>query len=238
MAAEDFNSSRFRMDGARSTLGRNQSAHYFQMQLEALEDAVDSKPSIALDLARSLIETTCKTILEDVGQQIVGAPQCSKLVKQTIACLRLTPNHSVRETKDGVGKVVNGIATMVHGLSEIRNHEGSASHGRDAFGRSLEPIHAQLAARSADAVVAFLWSVHQAGPAEIVNDRLRYEDHTRFNDWLDQGDPIEVLGILYKQSEVLFKTDPKAYKEGLVDFENGSLGQAEEDKAQSEARLS
>lgn len=216
MAADD----RFQMDGARSTLGRNQGAHYFVMQLEALEDAVDARPSIAFDLARSLIETTCRTILEDVGQQIIGTPECPKLLKQTVACLKLTPEFSVPETRDGVRKTINGIATVVQGLCEIRNREGSASHGRDAFGRSLEPMHAQLAARSADAVVAFLWSVHQAGPAEIVTHRLRYEDHTRFNEWIDQGDPVEVLGILYKQSEVLFKADPEAYRERLLEFEN------------------
>lgn len=210
---------RFSMDGAREILDRTAEVHFLRGQVEALEEAVLTRPGIALDLARSLIETTCKTILEDLGIEISGSWDCPRLMKETLARMRVSSDASP-EVREGVKDVVRGVSTVVNGLCALRNREGAASHGRDAFSKNLAPPRALLAARASDAIVCFLWSVHKGWQEGIIPERLHYEDNPEFNDWIDSQyeSPVKILGVSLTQSEALFRTDRAAYKDRLIEF--------------------
>jgi hypothetical protein len=214
----------FRMSGARAVLDDAPTALQIQHQVEAIEEAVDRRPAMAFDMAKTLIETACKTVLNDRGEAFDATWDCPKLFKETLKKLRLVPDAhaTASDATEALRKVGNGLATAIQGLCELRNHEGAASHGRDAFASSLGSTQAELAARAADAVVGFLWSVHRAGQGVAVRQRLRYDEQADLNDWIDNvahEQPVSIFETEYPQSEILFKMDLDAYRGATADFE-------------------
>jgi hypothetical protein len=214
----------FRMDGARAVIEDAPAALQIQHQVEAIEEAMDRRPAMAFDMAKTLIETTCKTVLNDRAVTFDAAWDCPKLLKETFKQLHLVPSDHATAggATDALRKVGNGLATTVQGLCELRSQEGVASHGKDAFVSSLGAVQAELAARAADAVVRFLWSVHRDGQGVGAIKRLRYEELQDFNDWIDtvaHEAPLQIFQTDYQQSEVLFKIDLEAYRNAMADFE-------------------
>ena len=216
--------SMFRMSGARAVLDDAPNALQIQHQVEAIEEAVDRRPAMAFDMAKTLIETACKTVLNDRGEAFDTAWDCPKLFKETLKKLQLVPDAhaTASDATEALRKVGNGLATAIQGLCELRNHEGAASHGKDAFASSLGSTQAELAARAADAVVGFLWSVHRDGQGAAVRQRLRYDEQPDLNEWIDtvaHEQPVRIFATDYPQSEVLFKIDLDAYRDAMADFE-------------------
>jgi hypothetical protein len=212
------------MSGARAVLEDAPSALQIQHQIEAIEEAVDRRPAMAFDMAKTLIETACKTVLNDRGVAFDNGWDCPKLFKETLKQLQLVPDDhaTANDATDALRKVGNGLSTAIQGLCELRNHEGAASHGKDAFAPSLSAIQAELAARAADAVVGFLWSVHRDEPGAAVRQRLRYDENPDLNEWIDtvaHENPVRIFETDYPQSEILFKIDLDAYRDAITDFE-------------------
>lgn len=56
----------FRMDGARAILTVTPGAAHLEQQILAIERAVAETPALAIDLAKTLVETVCKTVLIDL----------------------------------------------------------------------------------------------------------------------------------------------------------------------------
>ncbi len=59
--------SAFTMFGARDILSKSGNAIPIIQQLSAIENAIDTSPGIVFDLARAIVESTCKTILNERG---------------------------------------------------------------------------------------------------------------------------------------------------------------------------
>jgi len=68
--------------------------------------------------------------------------------------------------------------------------------------------------------------------------KIKYEDNTDFNDWIDDleenKEPSMVLGVPMVPSEVLYNTDYEAYKEKLEEWENEQIQKGEDLAAQEE----
>jgi hypothetical protein len=215
----------FRMSGARAVLDDAPTALQIQHQIEAIEEAVDRRPAMAFDMAKTLIESACKTVLNDRGETFDNGWDCPKLFKETLKKLQLVPDghDTANDATEALRKVGNGLATAIQGLCELRNHEGAASHGKDGFASSLGATQAELAARAADAVVGFLWSVHRDEQGDGVRKRLRYNENRDLNEWIDtvaHENPVRIFEVEYPQSEILFKIDPDAYRDAMNDFED------------------
>ncbi len=209
----------FKMSGARAILECTGGAIQIRQQVEAIEEAIHTRPAMVFDLAKALVDTICKTILEELGVGYDTNFDTPRLLRETLTHLRLFPSGhaSPAEVTESIKKTVNGLMTTVQGLCELRTREGMASHGREAFSVNLEPLQAILAASSADAVIGFLWGIHKEyipiGPME----RLSYEDNPEFNEWVDQiHEPaVMIFELPYQHSEILFHVDRKAYVSAL-----------------------
>lgn len=104
---------------------------------------------MAFDLAKSLVESVCKTILGDRGQTEIGNPDLPDLLNRTINCIPLIPNKPTdgeSKTEKAVRNAVSGLNRIVNALAELRNEAGTIGHGRDLLDDSLDSIHAQLTA--------------------------------------------------------------------------------------------
>lgn len=237
MSERLINDSVFRMVGVRGILERAGGAIQIRQQVEAIEQDIYQRPALVFDLAKAMIETVCKTILEDLGVGCNNNYDCPRLLRETLTHLRLFPSghEAPSEITESIRKTVNGLMTTVQGLCELRSREGMASHGRGAFERNLEPIQAVLAASSADTISSFLWNVYRAYSPVGQPDHLSYGDNPDFNEWIDQSheSPVQILEMYFKQSEILFNPDRRAYLDILTEYRTNPELQADEEVAVS-----
>jgi Abortive infection C-terminus len=218
----------FKMYGVREVLATFYSeSRILNMQVETLERALrEQNAGLAFDLARTLVESVCKTILLDGGETDAAVDRLGMkdLFNRAMRTLRL-PQGDVATAKrvhKALESMVAGIGEVVLGISELRYLEGFASHGSHAYAIPPEVTHAQFAARCADAVVSFMIGVHKSsGQQAAANESgLDSDDSTAFNQWVDESnDPVRIFDLTYQPSEVLFRVDPEAYRAALLDYE-------------------
>jgi hypothetical protein len=214
----------FEMDGARAIMEATPAAIHLQQQIFAIEKSVIETPALAVDLAKTLVETVCKTVLADLNVAFAANEDCHALMRQTLTQLQLFPDgHSKpAEIQEQLTKLTNNLISAVQCLSEIRNREGLASHGRDAFASSLETLQAEFAARTADAIVGFVWAAYTKYRRIGPKARMRYEEMQELNGWIDNVQheaPVIIFGTTYRQSEILFTLDLEAYKNAFNDYQ-------------------
>ena len=115
-------------------------------------------PEGAITLARTLLETVTKRILDDLSLDYTNKDDLPKLYAKAAKVLNLAPDqHSEEPIKAILGSVMN----LVNGIGTLRNRL-SDSHGK---GGSLpvrpSPRHASLAVNAAGAVATFLVETHR-----------------------------------------------------------------------------
>ena len=113
-------------------------------------------PSSAITAGRTLVESTCKTILEECGET-PGAPgDLQKLLKQVREVLNLKTGSDMHRP---VNETLSGLISLVNGLSAISNDAGDR-HG-NVGGLRLEDITvASLIVHAAGTAAFFLAQVH------------------------------------------------------------------------------
>lgn len=117
-----------------------------------------NSPSSAITAARALLETTCKTILEERDQIADSSGDLSRLYKQTRQTLDL---NAKRGTLQSVHQILNGLTQTVNGLAAISNLGGDR-HGLKAGERITEHSLAGLAVHASGVVSLFLARIHRA----------------------------------------------------------------------------
>lgn len=201
-------------------------AGHFENQIEAIENAVEENPGFVFSLSKTLIETTCKTILNDRKQTINPKWDMPQLFRETLKTLQLVSEDIDDSTKisKSIKKTVNGLITTIQGICELRTLQGIASHGQDAYFKQLDDFHARFIARSADVVISFLFRVHRKYPVDVSIRRLIYSGMSDYNNWIDeQNESVKIFKYEYKPSEVLFIFDKIAYRDLLSDYETDEL---------------
>ncbi|MBS0905958.1 abortive infection family protein [Pantoea dispersa] len=122
---------------------------------EAWTKALDRRstdPEGAITAARTLIETVCKHILDDLKVEYDRNLDMSELYKLTAKELNLAPDqHSEQIFK----QILKGCSSVVNGLGTLRNRLG------DAHGIGKKPVkpsdrHALLAVNLAGSMAVFL----------------------------------------------------------------------------------
>ena len=151
------------MVGARANILDGSIIEIIDQQVRAIEDAIDRVPDFAFDLAKTLVESVCKTILEDIGHPADPKWDAPRIMKETTTFLSmLPPGHpNAAKARDSITKTLNGLHTTVQGLCELRKDYGLSSHGRDGFSARLDLRQATLAAQAADTIVSFLYRIHR-----------------------------------------------------------------------------
>jgi len=215
----------FEMRGAREIIQLTAGAVHIEHQVKALESAIVENPGLAIDLIKALIESVCITILKDLGKTFNKGEGLGKIVKKTLKELNLlheNPDAATSKVIQSLNQTATGLADAVQGICELRNLEGFASHGKDAyFQSSLKLVQLELAARAADALVNFLFKINKNYTEQHSPTRLIYQDHTLFNEHVDENNPpVTIFGLIYTPSEVLYLMDKEAYREQLLDYKN------------------
>ena len=138
-------------------------AAYVSQQITRMDSAVESDPALAIGTAKELVETCCKTILNDRGVVVPDKTDLAQLVKLTTKQLKLTPQDIPDRAKavDTIKRLLSNLASITQGITELRNQYGTG-HGREAKSKGLEPRHAKLAVGAVSTLAVFLVETHNA----------------------------------------------------------------------------
>lgn len=116
-------------------------------------------PEGAITLARTLLETVLKRILDDLQEDYAAKDDLPKLYRKVAAQLNLAPQQHAEES---IKSILGSATNLVNGLGTLRN-KLSDSHGHGGP-RPVRPAlrHASLAVNAAGAVAAFLVETRNA----------------------------------------------------------------------------
>ena len=112
----------------------------------------DSDPEGAITAARTLLETVCKTVLDEGRVSYTDTDDLPRLYRSTSEFLNLAPSQ---HTEELFRRILGGCTSVVEGLGALRNKVGDA-HGRGK--RPVRPLarHAHLAVNLAGTMATFI----------------------------------------------------------------------------------
>ena len=137
------------------------------LPLEHLRDAASieehlgrldpNDPPLAISAAKSLIEATCKHVLEDLSTPYEERGDIPALVKSVQKALKAHPETVAPTAKgrDTIVRVLSNLSQVAIGIAELRNEYGT-DHGRTRHSGGLGLRHAHLAAGVAHTYCYFL----------------------------------------------------------------------------------
>lgn len=135
---------------------------HLTQQIQRMRDAVDTDPALAIGTAKELIETVCKTVLEERGKPVQGTPDIPTLTKALLKELRLVPEgvSDASRGADIIKGILRSLGTIGNDLGQLRGLYGTG-HGQTAKSKTLQPRHAKLAVGAAATFVMFVFETHQ-----------------------------------------------------------------------------
>ena len=130
------------------------------VEIDRLAQAAEDDPALAVGTAKEMVETICKTILEDRGVPSQGEdlPQLVRAVAKELALLPDNiPDHA--KGSEVIRRMLSSLNQISQGIAELRNLYGTG-HGRDGRFTGLKPRHAKLAVGAAITLGTFLLETH------------------------------------------------------------------------------
>jgi hypothetical protein len=112
----------------------------------------DNDPEGAITLARTLLESVCKHILDERGIVYKNDADLPALYKATSKCLNIAPSQ---HSEDVFRQILGGSTAVVEGLGALRNRLSDA-HGTGKLAVKPSARHAELAVNLSGAVCQFL----------------------------------------------------------------------------------
>lgn len=140
----------------------NFSSEYISKQIDLMISMQAENPTNAIGIAKELIESCCKTILDDLGVSWSKTDDVPQLTNKTLDALSLLPSN-IQATDQGVDSIkaiLGNLRAIPSKLAELRNPFGSG-HGKSASFEGLEERHAKLAVGSSVTFVEFVWSTYE-----------------------------------------------------------------------------
>src|SRR3712207_3932361 len=106
----------FVMHGARAAIAGGMV--HIEEQVKSIEIAVDDNPGLAFDLAKTLIESTCRTILTERHISFNTSDDLPRLFRTVTTHLPLFPATASGETdaRRSLVQTLNGLSTALHGV--------------------------------------------------------------------------------------------------------------------------
>lgn len=135
---------------------------YVSQQITRMEAAVNQDPELAIGTAKELVETCCKSILNECQVLYSKTDDLPKLVKSTVQQLELTPADIPDKAKasETIKRLLSNLASITQGVAELRNHYGTG-HGKLNANKGLQARHAKLAVGAASTLAVFLAETHK-----------------------------------------------------------------------------
>lgn len=210
----------FVMLGARDAIAGGLS--HVEEQVKGIEEAVVEKPALAFDLAKTLVESTCRAILAErmiAYSEDDDLPNLFRTASQHLPFLPAMASGEA-ETRESLRRTLNGLSTAIQGICELRNRCGFSSHGSGKPRPEMESVQALLAAGAADTIVGFLHRVHRQDRKPPPSPRALFDANPAFNESVDEiHGLIRIFESDFRPSEVLFQMEPESYRIHLAEYD-------------------
>lgn len=143
------------------------SSEYMNQQFDIMLSLCDTNPTEAIGKSKELIESCCKTVLEETKTAINKDWSVGQLAGEVLNLLRLTPESIPQNVPlaDTMKAILGNLRSIATKMAELRNPYGSG-HGKSASYRGLEKRHARLAVGSCITFVEFIWSTYEERNAD------------------------------------------------------------------------
>jgi len=151
------------IDFAHDVATRIDAAHISQ-QITRMEGAVDTDPELAIGTSKELIESICKTILDERHVAYAKKDDLLVLIRKTTKTLQLTPEDidGTARSAATIKRMLMNLGTLAQGSAELRNAYGTGHGKSKSQGRqTLKPRHARLAVGVAATLAVFLYETHE-----------------------------------------------------------------------------
>lgn len=129
-------------------------ASYIQEAWTKSLERRETDPEGAITMARTLLESVCKFIMDQTDTIYNEKWEMPQLYKGVQTALNLAPDN---HTEEIFKQILGGCATVINGLGAVRN-KLSDSHGRSQNTVKPSKRHAQLAVNLAGAMADFLFA--------------------------------------------------------------------------------
>lgn len=129
--------------------------------LRRLERIGDREPGEAIALAKEIVESCCKLILDDrkvTYSERAEIPDLLKLLRKEIKIMPDGIDDNVKGANEIRG-ILTSLGNIAHSLAPLRNAYGKG-HGRGRDFKGLQPRHARLAIGAASTFVDFVLDRH------------------------------------------------------------------------------
>lgn len=129
--------------------------------LRRLERIGDGEPGEAIALAKEIVESCCKLILDDRSVEYSEKAEIPELLKLLRKEIRIMPD-GIDESAKGANEIrgiLTSLGNIAHSLAPLRNAYGKG-HGRGRDFKGLQPRHARLAIGAASTFVDFVLDRH------------------------------------------------------------------------------
>lgn len=138
-------------DAISAVLNRVDAEHVRGAWHKALDRRI-TDPDGALTMARTLLEATCKHILDEAGDTYSDKDDLPALYYRAVQRLTLAPNQ---QTEQSLKRALGSCQTIVQEIGVLRNKMGDA-HGKGKDGARAYVRHAELAVNLGGAIATFL----------------------------------------------------------------------------------
>ncbi|MCI2168325.1 MAG: abortive infection family protein [Prevotella sp.] len=134
------------------------SSEYLTSEIDLMCKMQKENPTEAIGKAKELIESCCKTILENYGINLDKNWDINHLMNETTSKLKIMPKDIPDNIPESTSMktLLAALKTIVNCLANIRNAYGTG-HGRSNSYKGLQERHAKLAVGSSVTLVNFLW---------------------------------------------------------------------------------
>lgn len=140
-----------------ATLDSLDAGHVQAVWSKAL-DRRHADPEGAITMARTLLESVCKHILDELEVSYAEGVELPVLYKSTAEKLNLAPSQ---HTEEVFKQILGGCTAVVGGLGALRNRLSDA-HGKGKIGVKPAPWHAELAVNLAGTMATYLVATWKA----------------------------------------------------------------------------
>lgn len=139
------------------------SSEYLSQQIDLMVSMQTKNPTEAIGKAKELIESCCKTILDEMGIPWTKNDDVPQLSGKVLKELNLLPDNIQASDPgaDSIKAVLGNLRSIPSKLAELRNPYGSG-HGKSASYIGLEERHAKLAVGCSITFVDFVWSTYES----------------------------------------------------------------------------
>lgn len=138
------------------------SSEYIREQISIMMKMTAENPTEAIGKAKELIESCCKTILEERNLEVPKGETLGKLTKKVMGLMKVTPENinDRLPAATAMKAILGNLSGIAEHMATLRNSYGSG-HGKSASYKGLEERHAKLAVGSSITLVDFLWETHK-----------------------------------------------------------------------------